>query len=341
MPLHIELSEVLSHYGVGECHVVQETEQGYVNETWRVETVTGRYLLKRRHPSLGRPELVFAQHALMEHLNHRGFPAPRVVHTVDGLSFINLGGHVYELHEYIDGSLCDRTRPAHVFASARTLGQYHTLVDGFDHVTFHKACERYSPRVLNRILARMCGDVVDRRTARMEKIVGRLEAHVQQLEAHLDEVDSLPQLVIHGDYYAENIIFDRDTVAGVVDYDQAHWCTRAHEVAEAVIYFAQERAARFQQIVYSAVLDLGAMRRFLSAYADIVRLSPAEIQALPHLIRTIWLCSSLDPPLHPRLRLDTSMEPLHEVLALADWAEAHTPDMVRTAFEACLSQIGR
>jgi hypothetical protein len=115
---------------------------------------------------------------------------------------------------------------------------------------------------------------------------------------------------------------------------------RAQEVAEAVIYFARERTARFRHIVYSSILDLGAVRRFLAAYTDAVRLSDAEIRALPHLIRTTWLCASLDPPLRPRLRLDTDLEALHEVLALADWAQAHTPDIVHTAFEACSLQAG-
>ena len=36
---------------------------------------------------------------------------------------------------------------------------------------------------------------------------------------------------------------------------------------------------------------------FLSAYQEVVPLAWSEIQALPDLIRTIWLCAALDPPL--------------------------------------------
>jgi Ser/Thr protein kinase RdoA (MazF antagonist) len=162
----------------------------------------------------------------------------------------------------------------------------------------------------------------------------QIEAHADQLATHLVGLDSLPKLVIHGDYYAENIIVRDDIIAGVVDYDQARWCPRVQEVAEAVIFFARERTARFRHIVYSGVLNLDAVHRFLAAYADAVCLSGAELQALPHMIRTIWLCASLDPPLHPRPSLDTDPQALYEALALADWAKTCAPEIRRAAASA-------
>jgi Ser/Thr protein kinase RdoA (MazF antagonist) len=140
-------------------------------------------------------------------------------------------------------------------------------------------------------------------------------------------------MVIHGDYYAGNILFQDDRVTGVVDYDKAHWSARALEVAEATLYFAQEPDARFQRIVYSNVLDLDTLQRFLKAYAGIACLTVAEIRALPHLMGTIWLCASLDPPLAPRLRLDGDLEPLLEVLALAEWARDHEREIEEVGFE--------
>lgn len=70
------------------------------------------------------------------------------------------------------------------------------------------------------------------------------------------------------------------------------------------------------------------MEQFLAAYSEGVDLSSAEIHALPHLIRTIWLCASLDPPLRPRLSAKEAPQAVPEVLALADWAVAHTSQIV-------------
>jgi Ser/Thr protein kinase RdoA (MazF antagonist) len=113
-----------------------------------------------------------------------------------------------------------------------------------------------------------------------------------------------------------------------VDYDLAQWSARVLELAEALIYFARERKRRFKHVVYPGVLDLGLMERFLEDYAQVVDLTAAEVRALPHFIRTIWLCASLDPPLHAHLKAEEAPQAVPEVLALADWAMAHSAEIV-------------
>jgi Ser/Thr protein kinase RdoA (MazF antagonist) len=121
-------------------------------------------------------------------------------------------------------------------------------------------------------------------------------------------------------------------VAGVVDYDQAQWSWRALELAEALIFFAREPQERLQRIVYSGALDLEAVGRFLTAYGRVIRLSKAEILALPHLVRLIWMCAALDPPLCPRPSATEAGQVVNEVLYLADWAQAHKAQMQEIGF---------
>ena len=106
------------------------------------------------------------------------------------------------------------------------------------------------------------------------------------------------------------------------------------ELAEALIYFATERPGHLRHIVYSGILDLGVVRQFLAAYAETMSLSESEMQALPHWIRTIWLCASLNPPLEPPMSLEAAPQALPEVLALAGWAQAHGSDIVEIALTA-------
>jgi Ser/Thr protein kinase RdoA (MazF antagonist) len=142
----------------------------------------------------------------------------------------------------------------------------------------------------------------------------------------------VPELVIHGDYYADNLIVRDDRIVGVIDYDQAHWCWRAMEVAEALIYFAREAEERLEHIVYSGALDLGAVERFLAAYGTEVWLSDAELEVLPHLVRAIWMCAALDPPLAPRPDVKAALDVLPEVLYLADWAKLHAAEFTEIGF---------
>lgn len=319
---------VLEHYDLGELQDCHYIHHGVVGDPWWIETTTGEYFFKRRYRARSDPRLITAQHALVEHLSANGFPAPDIMPTQRGALFLDLRGEIYEVHRFIPGGLCDVSKPAQFAAAARTLGWYHRTVQAFDQPDLHWPRQRYSPKALGEILDQLVAEWRGRTDARLESFVGELKEHHHDLTARFDGFDELPELIIHGDYYADNLIFQGDSVVGVVDYDLAHWCFRAMELAEALIYFAKAGSARFKHIVYPDVLDLDAVGRFLAAYNATSRLSEPEVYALPHLIRTIWLCASLAPPLEPRVGLASAPQALPEILALAGWARAHAGDII-------------
>lgn len=336
MAIEQTLVGVLEHYDVGECRGWRRIPQGYVNDHWWVETTTGQYFLKRRHKDLRQACLIRAQHALIQHLCDAGFPAPTAVVTRHGRTFLELQGEVYEVQQYVSGDLCDVTKPTHFTEAARTLAWYHNTVEGFDHPGLHWPRERYGPTALGRIIDRLLQAWQGRTPAHIEALIEELADHAKDMAARFAELGPLPELIIHGDYYAGNLIFQGDAVAGVVDYDLAHWCFRVTELAEALIYFSTERPKRLKHIVYSGVLDLDRLQRFLGAYSAVSRLSESEIRALPHLIRVIWLCASLDPPMGPPLGLEAAPRALPETLTLADWAQAHAEEIIQVGL-ACVA----
>jgi Fe2+ or Zn2+ uptake regulation protein/Ser/Thr protein kinase RdoA (MazF antagonist) len=323
-----DVLRILAHYNLGEFRDLARVDLGFVNEKWRIETTEGHYLLRRRHPSLSERYFIAAQHALMQHLQGKDFPVPAIIPTRSAMTVLELEDGVYEMQAFIAGTPCNSTNPAHLAEAARTLGRYHSAVSGFDHPALHRPSERYGPMALARILDQLVEDWQGRTSPGLERLIEELNSHAQSLAAHLGQVGRLPELVIHSDYYAGNLILQDDTVVGVVDYDLAHWCSRALEVAEALIAFAEEQPGRLHHIVYQGALNLDLVFQFLTAYAETARLSEVEIRALPHLVGTIWLCASLDPPLQPPLSRQAAPKALPEVLSLADWAQAHATQIV-------------
>ena len=280
-----------------------------------------------------REERLEAQHALIQHLHQTGFPSPELVRTRQSTTWLELGDEVYEIQAHIPGELCDAGRPAQLAAAAFTLGWYHNAVQGFDHPALHRMAERYGVVALERIVERLMQDWRGKLSARMATLCEALQSHVADVRARFCRVSGLPELVIHGDYYGENLILQGDVVAGVVDYDGAHWCTRAMEVAEALIYFGREPEIRFRHIVYPGVLDLDAIERFLAGYGGAATLSEAEILVLPDLMRTIWLCAALDPPMRSPMSAKEAPRALPEVLALADWARIRAADIIEIGLD--------
>ena len=240
----IHLNRVLSHYDIGEPYGARPVERGFVNEDWRVETSLGTYFLKHYHPSLYHPEIIRAQHALIAHLGGAGFPAPNILPTAGGDTLLALDGELYEIQTYIEGAFYDHECPAHFEEAARMLGRYHTCVTGFAPQTLRDLGELYSPIILHANLAALVDAWEIESDPGLAQIARQLAAHADDLTARFAAHGALPHLIIHGDYYADNLIFEGDCIAGVVDYDNARWQPRVVELAEVLIYFASPRPGR-------------------------------------------------------------------------------------------------
>jgi homoserine kinase type II len=324
-----ELARVLTRYNLGELKAARRVERGFVNQNWVVQTSRGRYFLKRRHPHLRQPDVIRAQHALIARLRHAGFPAPAIVPTVSGETLCILGGEFYEIHGYIEGQPYDHDRTAHLEEAAVTLGRYHTHVQGFAPRAMRARGELYSPTILRTNLTDLAEAWRLDRDPESVQAVRELEAHAAELAAGFVQHGALPHLVIHGDYYAGNLLFDGDRIVGVVDYDKARWQPRVVELAEALIYFASPRPGHLKHLVYPGTLQWEPFTRFLHHYARAVALEEREARALPDYIRCIWLSISLQRLLEKaeQFRPTEALEAVHEVLALGNWARASAQRM--------------
>jgi len=326
-----ELQRALDHYDLGNQRIVWRVERGFVNENWVVETDRGRYFVKRRHPDLRQPDVVRAQHSLVEHLREREFPAPAIVPTLRGETLLHLEGELFEVQEYVDGAPYDRERAAHFREAALTLGRFHRCVRGFAPRALRRPDPLYAPKLLRARLDDLIAAWKLDRGASFERVVRRLRAHSADLAARFAAHGALPRLVIHGDYYAGNLLFQGDCVVGVVDYDKARWQPRVVELAEALIYFASPRPGHLEHLVYPGFLQWEPFSRFLRRYAAAITLDEREARALPDYVRCIWLEVSLQRLLEQGPRPPEAQEALREALALGDWAEANAGRMIEIA----------
>jgi Ser/Thr protein kinase RdoA (MazF antagonist) len=330
--MDIDLRKVLTHYDLGEPVAFWRMERGFINDDWESKTTQGYYFLKHYHPDLRHPRAIRTRHALVAHLRQAGFPAPAVIPTASGDTLLALEDELYEIQEYIEGTPYDYSRPEHFQEAARTLGRYHACVKGFAPQALRDLGELYSPAILRVNLTDLADAWELDHDAELAQIVRRLEAHADDLAARFAAHGALPHLVTHGDYYADNLLFERGRdsarIVGVVDYDKARWQPRVGELSEALIYFASPRPGHLKHLVYPGFLEWESFERFLSHYGSVVKPNESEIHALPDYIRCIWLQVSLQRLGEKGARPVEAPEALHEVLTLGEWAEASTEKMV-------------
>lgn len=342
------LARVLGHYGLDRLESVQLVKEGLVDDNWIVGTGRARYFLKRHHPDRSDPDRLRAQHALVGRLRTAGFPAPNILLTLRGDSLLILDGRAYELQDYIDGTAFDPQRPSHLEAAGSTLARYHALARGFAPPSLCTREPLYTPAQLQRHLARLCVAWQVEHDPRLAPVARQLRIEAEHLATRFAGYAGLPYRVIHGDYWAGNLLFGGDSVVALVDYDKANWQPRLVELAEALVYFASARPGHLQHLVYPGFLQWEPFGCFLRAYATTAPLRKAEILALPDTICCLWFSVSIkrlwqglrsryetglegqepgQPPPSPAMALAA----LQEVLSLVQWATAHAQQMISVA----------
>lgn len=329
-----ELERVLRCYPLGQLTDARRVKQGFINENWLVVTTRGRFFVKRRHPSYRHAGLIRAQHELIEHLRRHGFPAPRLMKTLKDDSILELDSRWYEIQEFIDGIPYDPNRPAHLEQVALTLGLYHRCVEGVGRRVFRTLGDLYAPATASQALAHLVTTWRLDTNPPLSDLVKRLGAEVRDLAARFAHHGALPRLVIHGDYYADNLIFEGDRIVGVVDYDRARWEARVAELSEALIYFASPRASQMQHIVYPGFLEWGPFSSFLESYGETCALAEDEVRAIPDFVSAIWLSWSLRRLCEGGIQPHRAFEALQEVASLLDWAHANAEQMIDAARSA-------
>jgi Ser/Thr protein kinase RdoA (MazF antagonist) len=328
-----ELVRVLHAYGLGAPLAAWRIEGGHVDQNWVVETEQGEFFVKRRHPRRRQPEqIIQAQHELSAHLRLSGFPAPHLHRTSTGQSLLVLDGEFYEVAEAIEGEPYDHDRPEHLVAAARMLGRYHLAVEGVRFPALMQQVPLYSPQNARMALTRLLEAWQARVDPDLGPLAQELETQANGLAERFGAHGALPHSVVHGDYYAGNLLFRRDRIVGVVDYDKANWQPRVAELAEALIYFSSPRPGYLRHLVYPGVLEWEPFALFLEGYMHVIALDDAEMEALPDYISCIWFIYSLRrlAESHPD-RPPEAEEALCEALELGDWAQAHAGKMVGIA----------
>jgi Ser/Thr protein kinase RdoA (MazF antagonist) len=280
--------EILGRYTLPRI-VHTEPGGGTANPKSVLVTENGRFLLRRRRLEFSAPEIVEYDHSLLSHLHDSGLPVPEVLRAVDGQTWVEQEGAVYEIHSWIDCEPFRQENREQVRNAGRTLGR------------LHRATERFTPRGQKAWPRedhpdRLLGELEPLRTrARSEerRVAELLREELEAIAAALpdDGYRQLPQVIVHADYHAGNVEFAGDEVAGIFDWDWADRQSRLLDVRDGLHFLAFRRPADMDSddiwsLTQPATPSVTFSRAFLDGYSEQVGLTAEERGALPVLLRS-------------------------------------------------------
>ncbi len=259
-----EALELVAEHGLGGLVRVIPIAAGSVNSNFVLELEGGARCFVRLFEEQGEEGARYDA-ALLAHLAAAGVPSPRPHPRLDGaeVSFASGSGKPVALFPYVDGvHSCQRAvSPSRVTALGCALAKLHLAGKNFP----------------VRRLGRFTLDDVRARFPRIARAHDpSLSSMAVQLEAELDawiarRAPSLPEGVIHGDLFRDNVFFRSETgeghdeVIALLDFESASDGRFAYDLAVTILAWC-----------YGDELDLGLVRALVAGYETLRALDVEE-----------------------------------------------------------------
>ena len=275
------LGDVAAQYDIGHWWGVQRVGSGY-----RIAAEAGEFLVAVSPAGRSDASLRF-EVMLLTHLADKASLAPRLIRTRAGRPWHrSMAGASVLVSEWVTGGAVDADLAQHRRRSVRALAEYHAAVRSFpprlraDGGPTLFALEQQGPTALEAFVG-ISGWHLD---ADGRQGLRRASSYLWRQYIRLPELlhaggATLPRLVIHGDFGRGAVILDggRDglPVDGLAGFARARYDVRALDLVAALKTFARVPGG----------FDLERCADLMSAYDEIDRLSPGEVEALPRILR--------------------------------------------------------
>src|SRR5712692_1843351 len=279
-------AEAISAWNIGTPTKWSLAEQGEVNRNFIIRTKQGRYVLRQvlSHAHYGSSKDLEFEFAYLNYLERVGFPyqVPSAVPTREGKLFIKVRGRYYWLYRFIEGTAVARLNESHFEELARMMGRYHLLVersgldnrkptvDLFGRAFTLKEMEGYRSELLKK--SRM-----NRRDATFMQESAKLVPILRSLDEN--PYSKLKRYPIHRDIIPENLIWKKNKLVGLIDFEHVSGTNEptVKDIAVTLQFTCRDKKLRHQ-------LELKLIKRFLRSYEKWHSITDDEIELIPNLI---------------------------------------------------------
>jgi len=256
-----EASALLENYSLGALEGLEGIAQGVENTNYFLTTTANEYVLTL-FEHIPRDDIPFYV-GLMDHLASNGVRCPAPVRRDDGEMIVEVAGKPAVIVTRLPGS--PKPRPdAHACRKAGTiLANIHVAAVSYDEGLENPRGKAWREAFAERLRTRVSAG-----EARLIDEENRYQA------MHDDTV--LPQGIIHGDYFHDNVLWDAEDEGGVIDFYFACDDALVYDVAIGVNDWC---------VTPEAGIDLERMRAFIAGYEHARPLEAFERELWPAMLR--------------------------------------------------------
>jgi Ser/Thr protein kinase RdoA (MazF antagonist) len=322
-----ELTEVLECYDLGMVTEIRAYERGSRRspKAW-IRAIGSKYLLKRRAPGRDDADRIRFQHAVQIHLESHGCQIAGLVKTRSGETQVLRGSRVYELFHFIEGERFNSQ-----------IGQLEAAGTAMSRM--HDECAVWMGPVHGGVPFHASQDVETAMTHIREngdpELISAAAPLQDMFETAREQVmnlgwSSMRNTIVHGDWHPGNLLFVRDEVAALLDFDSTRAEPRIAEFANGGFQFAMRHGAGSSgRLSGEPSLDaLSAIRRGYDA-GTFEPLEEEERAMVPPLMIEAMIVEGIVPvAMHGSFGDVQGNRFLSQVRDTADWIASNRDDIL-------------
>jgi len=240
------ISAALEEYAICSNTIqLERCSSGQINNTYIVKTnQKPQYILRETTKPM---QNIQFESELIVRINSNGFPTPFLFRTTKGANYVRFADKKYQLFEHIKGEQLteQEVTSTHIKNVASSLARMHDILKNaqIDTHPVFKNQARYE-NIAARCIA--ADHVINTTFADFLKYPPspELNESIQYAQHELDvlskkliQIDTVPKIPIHGDMTLENILFNNKGIAGIIDFDDAHYDWPIFDLSVAATYF--------------------------------------------------------------------------------------------------------
>lgn len=232
------LHEAASFFGIGDIVAVEQLSAGFTNLTFLVQTERGEYILKEFLSGTAteiKLEMVYLDCVQTYHL-----PAPEYLSSSTGEKIFHQGDRYIAAQKKVEGQIPELSVDV-CRKIGHQLGKLHQIpIEGLPP----------KPHWLN-------GDYLPTKLAELKGqsfkyVTKALETYEQLKDINFD---SFPQVLIHGDITLDNLLFRREELQAILDWEQVGVGAAIMDFAASITGLGLlEREGQIKQELYQALL---------------------------------------------------------------------------------------
>ncbi len=296
------LRDVLAAFGL-LADEIRDIRTGRINKHWRVTAGGRQYALRRYNARAMAPSIAY-EHAMLAHLDGRGWPVAAAIASREGETTVERGGRLWSLFPFLEGRPSPYNNARYLHIKGRLLARLHADMasapiegqrPGFSRVWeldvdpedgrtpegFPPAGGAARPRFppFNDLLRAFGTEY------RQEASVMRAHRYACLRELSRLGYGELPETFVHCDYHHDNLLFKDGALSGLLDFDLLHRDARVVDIAWAIVLDCLEPPAH-------NAISPQSVEAFVGGYQEASPLGEEERALIVPLIRAALIAGA-------------------------------------------------